>query len=148
MFIHDILRACCIQCSCIRHRLHIRRKVGSGKGSNVGHGDQSSKYLMTVIDWESVTVSQTKVSILVEDGAIAVSIALVVHSHPMRAILSISNNSLHITELSQLSTVMSSNLWRSCWWAPCWLTVKKTFKANKREIKFPSQSNLLRQSWW
>merc|ERR1719411_1539812 len=50
--------------------------------------------LMSIVNGESVAVSKSEVSVLVEDGSVTVSAALVVHGHPVGAILAVSNNSL------------------------------------------------------
>ena len=51
--------------------------------------------VMTIIHSYSVTVAQTKVPSLVPDSPSAVTRAMVINSHPVRTILTISNNTLH-----------------------------------------------------
>ena len=67
-----------------------------------GHGHQADQPhghlpgLVTVIHRHPVTISQPQVTSLVPDDSITVTVALVIHSHPVGTILTISNDTLGI----------------------------------------------------
>ena len=65
--------------------------------------------LVSIINGESVAVAKSEVSVLVEDGSVTVSAALVVHGHPVGAILAVSNNSLIENNISELDRYLSKS---------------------------------------
>ena len=53
--------------------------------------------LVSIINGESVAVAKSEVSVLVEDGSVTVSAALVVHSHPVGTVRAVSYDALQRT---------------------------------------------------
>ena len=56
--------------------------------------------LVTIIHHQPVAVAEPQVPVLIPDGPVTVSAALVIHSDPVRAVFAISNDALDMMMLS------------------------------------------------